>query len=216
MTSGPPRPTPATSTPGGGHLDTAHRQPVDRADGAGPERRAERLRRHLLVEQRQPGADAVQAERRQLDPARQHLHQRAAGRGDPAAGPAVGSALAFLQNGVQRISATDTSLSGGAPGIMTSGTATAANWSGGTATAGTGGFQVQYQSTDANGVESYQVTSANNGPGPQACGSCDPQTPPPGCRTISFSCSRLKQGWVTASGTGWKPCARSMRKTSTT
>ena len=47
-------------------------------------------------------------------------------------------------------------------------------------TTATGGFQVQYQSTDANGVESYQVTSANNGPGPQAMRVLRPTNPAPG------------------------------------
>ena len=47
---------------------------------------------------------------------------------------AVGSTISFLQNGVQRISATDSSLSGGAPGIMSYGTGQVGNWSGGTAT----------------------------------------------------------------------------------
>ena len=50
----------------------------------------------------------------------------------------VGSTISFLQNGVQRISATDTGLTGGAPGIMSYGTGRVDNWSGGTAT-GTGG-----------------------------------------------------------------------------
>ena len=63
----------------------------------------------------------------------------------------------FLQNGVPVISATDTTLiRRGAGHHGQRQLATAGNWSGGTATAGTGGFQVQYQSTDANGVESYQ------------------------------------------------------------
>src|SRR5499427_7438289 len=44
---------------------------------------------------------------------------------------AVGSTISFLQNGVQRITATDTTLTGGAPGIMSYGTGTAGNWSGG-------------------------------------------------------------------------------------
>ncbi len=44
---------------------------------------------------------------------------------------AVGSTISLLLNGVQRISATDTSLSGGAPGIMAYGTGQADNWSGG-------------------------------------------------------------------------------------
>ena len=44
---------------------------------------------------------------------------------------AVGSTISFLQNGVPRISATDTSLSGGGPGIMSFGTGKVDNWSGG-------------------------------------------------------------------------------------
>ena len=44
---------------------------------------------------------------------------------------AVGSTISFLQNGVQRISVTDTSFTGGAPGIMAYGNSTADNWSGG-------------------------------------------------------------------------------------
>ena len=52
---------------------------------------------------------------------------------------------------------------------MTYGQATADNWSGGTATAGTGntGFSVTYRSTDANGVATYDVTSDDNGYGTQ-------------------------------------------------
>ena len=44
---------------------------------------------------------------------------------------AVGSTISFLQNGVERIAVTDTSLTGGAPGIMSFGAATADNWTGG-------------------------------------------------------------------------------------
>ena len=46
---------------------------------------------------------------------------------------AVGSTISFLQNGVTRVSVTDTSLSGGAPGIMADGNTSADNWSGGSA-----------------------------------------------------------------------------------
>ena len=46
---------------------------------------------------------------------------------------ATGSTLTFAANGVVRISATDTSLTGGAPGIMANGAATAGNWAGGNA-----------------------------------------------------------------------------------
>ena len=51
---------------------------------------------------------------------------------------AAGSTISLLQNGVQRISVTDTSFTGGAPGIMASGSATADNWSGGNASSGGG------------------------------------------------------------------------------
>ncbi len=51
---------------------------------------------------------------------------------------ATGSAISFLENGVQRVSATDTSITGGAPGIMAYGTGQADNWSGGNV-AGSGG-----------------------------------------------------------------------------
>ena len=47
---------------------------------------------------------------------------------------AIGSKISFLVNGVQRITVTDGSFTGGAPGIMAYGSGTADNWSGGTAT----------------------------------------------------------------------------------
>jgi putative esterase len=50
---------------------------------------------------------------------------------------AAGSTISFLQNGVQRLSVNDTSLTGGAPGIMAYGNSTADNWSGGSGTGGT-------------------------------------------------------------------------------
>jgi hypothetical protein len=50
---------------------------------------------------------------------------------------AAGSTISFLQNGVQRLSVTDTSFTGGAPGIMAFGNSTADNWSGGSGTGGT-------------------------------------------------------------------------------
>ena len=46
---------------------------------------------------------------------------------------AAGSKISFLEDGVQRISVTDSSFTGGAPGIMAYGRADADNWSGGTA-----------------------------------------------------------------------------------
>ena len=53
---------------------------------------------------------------------------------------AVGSTISILQEGVTRITATDTSISGGAPGIMTYGQAKADNWTG----AGAGGSAPTY------------------------------------------------------------------------
>ena len=184
---------------------------------------------------------------------------------------ATGSAVSFLLNGSPVITVTDTSLTGGAPGIMAFGTATADNWTGGDvagsssagaasytiggtvsglsgaltlddnggdalsltangaftfpapvasggsynvtvagtpagqtcavssgsgtvssgnvtavvvtcmASSGSGsGLQVQYVSTDASGVQNYQVTSPDNGPGPQALRVLQPSNPAPG------------------------------------
>ena len=44
---------------------------------------------------------------------------------------AVGSRIALLEDGVERVVVTDSSLSSGAPGLMTFGAATADDWSGG-------------------------------------------------------------------------------------
>jgi hypothetical protein len=74
----------------------------------------------------------------------------------------VGSTLSFLENGVERIALYDASWATGAPGILASGTAAASNWSGGTA-----GFEADYLSTNAAGVESYNMISADDGYGPQ-------------------------------------------------
>ena len=43
---------------------------------------------------------------------------------------AIGSTISFLQNGLARVTATDSTVIGGAPGIMTFGTAKADNWVG--------------------------------------------------------------------------------------
>ena len=45
---------------------------------------------------------------------------------------AVGSTISFQQDGITRISVTDTTLTGGAPGVMTYDTAVGDNWAGGT------------------------------------------------------------------------------------
>ena len=58
---------------------------------------------------------------------------------------------------------------------MASGTGQADNWSGGNA-----GFEVHYLSTDANGIASYDVISANNSDGPQVLRVLNPTNPAPG------------------------------------
>ncbi len=94
---------------------------------------------------------------------------------------AVGSTISFLQNGVTRITATDGSITGGAPGIMSFGTATADNWSGATATGSNNpSFQIEYTGTDANGVASYNVVSADDGYGTQVLRVLKPTNPTPG------------------------------------
>jgi hypothetical protein len=179
---------------------------------------------------------------------------------------AAGSTISFLLNGSPVITVSDTSLTGGAPGIMAFGTAMADNWAGGNvaggasytiggtvsglagtvtlndnggdalsltangaftfpapvlagspysvtvastpagltcavsngsgsvgagnvttvvvtcaaSSGGSSGLQVQYVSTDASGVQNYTVTSAENGPGPQALRILQPSNPAPG------------------------------------
>ena len=80
---------------------------------------------------------------------------------------AVGSTIYFQQDGTTRIVATDTTLTGGAPGLMTFGAATADNWTGGTPTGEPPPppAQFQYVSTDANGVASYDINSPDDGYG---------------------------------------------------
>ena len=48
---------------------------------------------------------------------------------------AIGSKISFLENGVERITATDDTLTGGNPGLLTFGPASAASWAGDDATA---------------------------------------------------------------------------------
>jgi putative esterase len=87
----------------------------------------------------------------------------------------VGNSLAFSVNGVDRITAADTSLTGGAPGIMANGTASAQDWAGGGA-----GFQVTYQSTDSSGIKYYDILSDNNGYGVQTLRVLQPTNPAAG------------------------------------
>ncbi len=87
----------------------------------------------------------------------------------------VGSSLVFSANGVDRITAADSSLTGGAPGIMAYDTATLGTWTGGNA-----GFEVDYLNTDATGIQSYNVISDNDGYGPQTLRVLQPTHPAAG------------------------------------
>ena len=94
---------------------------------------------------------------------------------------AVGPKISLLQNGVERVAASDSSFTGGAPGIVSFGAATADNWSGGNATSSSSpGFQIDYVGSDANGVASYDVTSTDNGYGTQKLRILPPSNPAAG------------------------------------
>jgi Putative esterase len=92
---------------------------------------------------------------------------------------AVGSVISFLENGIVVIQITDTSFTGGAPGIVSFGNPTADNWSGGNAPSPPK-FQATYVSTDSNGIDTYQVLSTDNGYGPQQLRVLEPTDPAPG------------------------------------
>jgi hypothetical protein len=92
---------------------------------------------------------------------------------------AVGSTVLFLENDALRVLVSDSSFSGGKPGIMIYGSGTAGNWSGGHVSKPSG-LPVYYMSTDAHGVKTYQVISADNGPGPQVLRVLAPTHPAPG------------------------------------
>ena len=93
---------------------------------------------------------------------------------------AVGSRISFQVGGSERIAVTDTTLTGGRPGLMTVGAARGDNWAGGYEGALPPPLQVQYDSTDPNGVASYNVTSADDGYGRHVLRVLAPTNPAPG------------------------------------
>ena len=95
-----------------------------------PGGRGRRLRRHLLRQLRQPRADAVLAQRRGLCQLGASVPVSPLAAGTTLSLSVTGSTLTFADNGTTAITATDTTLTGGAPGIMANGLATATNWSG--------------------------------------------------------------------------------------
>ncbi len=72
----------------------------------------------------------------------------------------VGTTLTFAQNGVTRITATDTSLTCGAPGIMANGTATADNWTGGNV--GRAAYSIGGSLSGVSGTVVLQDNGADN------------------------------------------------------
>ncbi len=109
----------------------------------------------------------------------------------------VGSTLAFLENGVERIAAYDNSWTGGAPGIVASGTGQVDNWS-----AGSAGFEAHYLGTDAQGVESYDMISASNGYGPQILRVLRPTNPAAGVAHNFLYALPVEAGLGTSYGDG--------------
>ena len=129
---------------------------------------------------------------------------------------AVGSTISFQQNGVERIAVSNSSLTGGVPGIMSYGAARGDNWSGANATSsGTPNFQINYQGSDANGVASYDVISADNG-GTQVLRVLPPTNPAPGVPHNFLYVLPVEAGLGRSTGTGWRPCVPTMHRTSTT
>jgi hypothetical protein len=110
---------------------------------------------------------------------------------------AIGNTVAFSENGTPEITVTDTSLASGAPAIIANGAATAANWSGGTAT-----FQADYISTDATGIRTYDMLSANNGYGAQALRVLQPTHPAAGVAHNFLYVLPVEPGLGTTYGNG--------------
>jgi hypothetical protein len=201
----------------------------------------------------------------------------------------TGSTLSFSENGVVEVTATDTSLTGGAPAIMAYGTPTAGNWVGGDGTSsvagtysiggtisglsgtvvlennggddlsisangtftfsslldqsapyavtvssdpsgqactvadgsgtvsadvtnvavtcGTGAFSVQYVSTDANNIQYYSYTSANDGDGPQTLRVLRPTHPAAGVAHNFLYVLPVEAGLGTTYGDGLETMA---------
>jgi len=111
---------------------------------------------------------------------------------------AVGNTISLLENGVQRISVADSTLSGGAPGVMAYGAARADNWSGGDAA----GFQVGYLGASAQGVKSYNMISGSNGYGSQILRVLPPVKPAPGVAHNFLVVLRVSAGQGTTYGGG--------------
>ncbi len=136
---------------------------------------------------------------------------------------AVGSTVTFLRNGVVVISVSDNSLYGGAPGIMAYGNAKASDWSGGDALPGSfqvgvasgvaggdqsGGnagvprFQATPISISSGGIESYLVTSSDDGSYPELLRVVRPTHPTPGIPHNFLYVLPVQEGLETTYGDG--------------
>ncbi len=98
------------------------------------------------------------------------------------------------------------------PGIVAFGTGQADNWSGG----GQRAFEVHYLGTDANGMASYDVISANDSDGPQVLRVLRPTNPAPGVPHSFLFVLPVEAGLGSSFGDGLQPCAGWTRRTSTT
>lgn len=111
---------------------------------------------------------------------------------------AVGPAIYFFENGILVVSASNSSITGGAPGIMAFGSAAAEDWSGGDENIPR--FRATYVSTDANGVESYQILSSDDGYGPEIVRVLRPSDPAPGAPHNFLYVLPVQPGLVDAYG----------------
>ena len=75
---------------------------------------------------------------------------------------AAGSTISLLVNGVARVTATDSTLTGGVPGILASGAADAGAWSGGSVGSGSGGTTYSVGGT-VSGLSGTVVLQDNGG-----------------------------------------------------
>jgi hypothetical protein len=112
---------------------------------------------------------------------------------------AVGSTIAFMENGVQRIAVGDNSLSSGMPGLMIGGTTQTDSTSVGPAE-----FEIHYQSTDARGVVTYDVISARNSGGPRLLRVLAPAKPVPGVAHNFLFVLPVEEGLKSTYGNGFR------------
>jgi chitodextrinase len=113
----------------------------------------------------------------------------------------VGSRIALSEGGVERIVASDGTLSAGQPGIMTFGAAGGDNWSAGPASVSNNTLQVDYTGTDANGVAQYNTTSPDDG-GTQVMRVLAPTNPTPGVAHNFLFVLPVEAGLSTVYGDG--------------